>query len=163
MSSKIEVKLIRLKWVRILISSIFVITISIKGFQIMFENGIDNYEVVMVFIYVLCVLPATIFWSKISSNSPTKITIENNILTAERFIYKPIIIPLTEISEVRTNEYGLKVRGYVKSSKDIYVIKYGKKQLYLNPLNFKYVEINFDEFIKELKLMIDNAKNEVQH
>ncbi len=75
-------------------------------------------------------------------------------------LLKPLIIPLINITEIQIN--GFKSWGISTGNENVYVVKFDKKELSLEPHNFKYAKVDLYKFVEELKNRVEIAKEEFE-
>ncbi len=158
MSDRIDIKLMRLSKRNAKILALLAIVLEINGYFGPSGSGITKEDIVWFFVCIPFATP--MIYELIFSCHPCRLIIENNIITAERLIFKPIILPLVNVDDIRTN--GLRAWGISTGHEEVYVIKYGRKQIFLDPHGFKYAEVNLDKFAFELRDMVKEAKSKDQ-
>ncbi len=154
MSDRIDIKLKRLSNRNAKILALLAVALTINGYFGPSGSGITKEDIVWFFVCIPFSIP--MFYYYVYTCSPSRIIIENNILTAERLILKTIILPLVNVDDIRTN--GLRAWGISTGHEEVYVIKYRRGQIFLDPHGFKYADVNLDKFALELKVMVENAK-----
>lgn len=150
-----EIKLMSKKFC-ILVTIIVVFFLPIGDFIDLVTN---TFNIFLFLDVIISSAISIIIWMLIFIYSPSKIVIKDNIFVAERFIVKPIVIPVSDISKIRPNGIGMKADGSKPYRKEIYVIDYSGKKLFLNPIVFRFSNIDFDKTITELQFIVDNTKN----
>ncbi len=154
MSDRIDIKLMRLSKRNAKILALLAVALTINGYFGPTGSGITKEDIVWFFVCIPFATP--MIYDLVVSCKPCRLIIENNIITAERLIFKPIILPLVNVDDIRTN--GLRAWGISTGHEEVYVIKYGRKEIFLDPHGFKYADVNLDKFALELKVMVENAK-----
>lgn len=154
---KMEIKLKRGK--KFYIGVIIIIFLLIvKSSSAYFGSDKTSEDAVFGIIRLLCILPPLLYGTIFYFKGPSKIIIDSEVLTVERVFSQPIIIPLTTIRSIKKHDYGYNLGGVINKSNEVYVVKYGKKIMNLDPISFGLARVSLDMFVNELNNRVEYAK-----